>query len=506
MIFERAKQSPPIHSPFFILLSGGCNQNRRTRPRVGTLSLRLIAVQFQRIRSAWLIVLLWVLLTIPGIFIRGAHLEEGTTAGLARGAFEDGHWLSPSLYGVRWVERPALVSWLLAAVGSITHRIDLWLLRLPATLSILGGALLIHRFVRRRASAVAAGFAATCFLVSPMILQKIVTAEPDTTVSLLLFVALVTWWDGFEDGHTSLFRWIALGCILSVAALVKGPQPLGYFFLGLAAYLLARGKMGELIKLGFGSILPLGITLAWYIAVYQPGDLKHWLAHSRIQGVDSGGNYPWHVVRVCFFIAIESLPGLLLAAALAMRGLWRRSGAIPEAAVVLLFYASACTGVLIFWPGANGRYAMPAVFGIAAAAGFGFDAFRLIRPLLIRSSVFIAAALAFYGITLNCITMPAQPGSFRRNALLAQRVGMVLTEHQWPLYETRDRANLNLLSYLHPPARFVSVESMRHLEPPFWAIMSPMDEQSFLVEQPDVVTTGRLELPTGKRLVQVVKR
>src|SRR5207249_1060844 len=170
-----------------------------------------------------------------------------------------------------------------------------------------------------------------------------------------------------------------------------------------------RSETGELIKLGFGSILPLSVMLAWYIAVYQPGDLEVWLAHSRIHRADNWGNYLWNVIRVCFFIVIESLPGVLLAAALPMARLRDRSIKTCEAAVLLLFYATACTGVLIFWPGANGRYAMPGVFGIAAAAGFGFDAFRSTHPLLIRSSVFIAAALAIYGVALNCIAMTAYP-------------------------------------------------------------------------------------------------
>ncbi len=91
---------------------------------------------------------LWVigvglLMTVPRIFIRGTHYEEGTTIGLARGAFHDSHWISPSLYGVRFVERPVLVSWLLGAVGLLTDNLEVWVARLPAALSILAGALLV---------------------------------------------------------------------------------------------------------------------------------------------------------------------------------------------------------------------------------------------------------------------------------------------------------------------------------------------------------------------------
>ena len=461
---------------------------------------------FRRLSPVWLIVLLWLVLTIPGIFIRGAHYEEGRTAGFARGAFEDGHWVSPHLYGLRLVERPELISWFLAVVGSIIHRLDLWWVRLPAVLSILCGALLIHNFVRRYASAPAALFAATSFLVSPMMLQKVVTAEPDATVSLLLFFALVAWWDGFENRNLTFFRWLAIGCVLSAAALVKGPQPLGYFFLGLAAYLVARQKISELIQVGAMAILPLGITLAWYLAAYEPGDIKVWLEHSHIETVDNWRIYLWWVIRVGLFIVIELLPGLLLAAALAGRARLRRPSDVPEVAILLLFYACACTAVLIFFPGANGRYAMPAVFGVAVAAGLGFDAFRLTQPFLVRLSVLIAVALAIYGITVNCIVMPAYPDLFRKNALLAHRVEIIIAEHEWPLYETQTLINRNILLYLRSPVRIVSPQSMSALEPPFWAIVSPIEEQSFIVERRDVAMSNRLELPSGKRLVQVTTR
>ena len=37
------------------------------------------------------VVLLWALMAFPAAALRGAHYEEGTVIGLARGAIEDGH-------------------------------------------------------------------------------------------------------------------------------------------------------------------------------------------------------------------------------------------------------------------------------------------------------------------------------------------------------------------------------------------------------------------------------
>src|ERR1700722_15194329 len=78
--------------------------------------------QFKKIES-WgpsifvLIAIVWFLIVVPAISIRGIHYEEDTVVALAKGAAQDGHWLAPSYYGVRFVERPVLMSWLIGAMA-----------------------------------------------------------------------------------------------------------------------------------------------------------------------------------------------------------------------------------------------------------------------------------------------------------------------------------------------------------------------------------------------------
>ena len=460
--------------------------------------------QFRRVPPICWLVLLWLLLTIPGMFIRSAHYEEGATIGLARGAFEDGHWMAPHLYGMRFVERPVLVSWGLAAAAKLTGRMDLWTARLPAVTSILAGTCLIYWLVRRYSTARAAVFGGCGFLVSPMILQKIVTAEPDTVVSMLLFAALLTWWTGFERGRTSAIRWLVIGLILGIAALLKGPQPLGYFFLGLTAYLVLRREWLELGKLAATAIMPALTIAAWYIAVFQPGDLQLWLSHSRLGAIPTPASYLWRVVRVCLFIAIQSLPAILFAIPLAT-GRWRReTGKTGELITLLLLYTGVCTLVLVLWPGANGRYAMPGLLGLAACAGLAFERVRLTNPLMFRSGIFIALALATYGITVNCVAMPAFPDRFRKMALEGRLVATVIGNDRQPVYVSAESMNRNLLVYLRSPVRLVSLGNMPDLAPPFWAIVSGRDEKIYRTARPDIAVKTRLDLMSGNlQLLQV---
>ena len=127
----------------------------------------------------WVVlVALWALFVVPGISLRGVIYEEQTVIGLARGAVEDGHWVSPHLYGIRFVERPVLMSWMIALLSWPFGMVPVALARLPAVLSALGGAMLVFRLVGRTETALAGFYAGLCFLTAPMITEEFIVAEP----------------------------------------------------------------------------------------------------------------------------------------------------------------------------------------------------------------------------------------------------------------------------------------------------------------------------------------
>ena len=70
-----------------------------------------------------------------------------------------------------------------------------------------------------------AAFAVASFLLSPMIIQKLITAENDGVVSVLLFAAFVIWWLGSTQGGPSLLRWLVIGLVLAAAGLVYYDNP-----------------------------------------------------------------------------------------------------------------------------------------------------------------------------------------------------------------------------------------------------------------------------------------
>src|SRR6476646_8971872 len=91
---------------------------------------------------------LFMVQAIPATIIRASNLEEGRIVAIARGAMEDGHWITPFVYGERFAERPVLLSWISALLGEVTGGVTLWSLRFPHLIFFLAGALLLYRLLR----------------------------------------------------------------------------------------------------------------------------------------------------------------------------------------------------------------------------------------------------------------------------------------------------------------------------------------------------------------------
>src|SRR5262249_34636807 len=158
-----------------------------------------------------------------------------------------------------------------------------------------------------------------------------------------------------------LLRWFGCGLLLAIGAMAKGPQPLGFFGLGVTAYVLINHCWRDLPGLIVCAVLPGLALIAWGAAIYQPGDEAAWLGYMRIGGVQSFVSYLAAKISFLATLAVDLTPALLLAF-FARRPTSRPfTDTRPAADIVtpLILYSSLCTVALTFWPGANTRYAMP---------------------------------------------------------------------------------------------------------------------------------------------------
>jgi hypothetical protein len=251
-----------------------------------TTSLRLVGAWnafATRYNPFALIAVACAVLTGPLIFFRGYNSDEGLAVSIARTALEDGEWLVPHVFNMRWVERPTLLSWIIAAISAPFGHISQITARLPVALFVLFGCVLIYLVPRRVAASVpAALFGVALFLACPLVIRSSVLVTADLPLAVTLFFAFYLWWCGHEEGSIGVSRWLAIGVVLALAGLFKGPQPIAYFALGVGFYILASRSWRQFPGLILAGLIRLAY---WYAAIYTPGDEGNWAAFMRVRPV-----------------------------------------------------------------------------------------------------------------------------------------------------------------------------------------------------------------------------
>jgi 4-amino-4-deoxy-L-arabinose transferase-like glycosyltransferase len=421
------------------------------------------------VRDGVLVALYLAAAVFPLIFIRAYHYEEGLTAALAKDALTGSPWYVPDLFGVPWLERPVLQSWIVAAISVPLGGVSQLSTRLPTVAALLATCFLILSLVRPRASRLAALVAALAFLFSPAILQKIVTAEADVLLTAFQFAAFVVWWRGYESGRVGLVRWLVVGLLLAATALCKGPQPAAFFPLGVGVFILVRRDWRQLAGFVLAGIVSLGLLAAWYAAALPGTDTGRLLGYMRLTGEQLNGNYFIERAKLAA-ILLTFLPGLLLALPALAAWLRRREPADIGPGdrtlfLALTLYAGVAAVALFLWPGAATRYAMPAMPAVAALGGLAFDRLSVRRPTLTRASLAILSALAGYQLVWGWIVAPSFADRFATSRINAGIVAAATRDKPYALYAPL-RTDDALLVYLDGPVRYVQPEDLATLPAP----------------------------------------
>ena len=451
--------------------------------------------------SVW-IALAWAIATLPNLSVHSFMWEEGNNAVMARDMLARGDLLEPVIFGLRWAEKPALLSWLIAGTAWLTGTVDEWSARLPPMLAVLGTALLVERLTRRYASAPAALFAAGAFMVCPMLLRKLRISEPDTLITFLSFAAFVVWWNGEARGRVTAGRWLACGGLLTTLAMAKGPQPLGFFALGVGAYLVVRRRWAALPGLALCLGLPAAATLAWAAAVYRGGDLSIWFTYLRLH--DLGVNVPHYLrerVRLAGGLPLDVLPSTLLVPSVLVSW-WRqaRAGAAPSPILPpLASYAGLCTLALLVWPGTKTRYAMPIVPAVAVMAGLAIGPLARRRHFAATAALATTVVLFVYQVVLVTAVIPLYAEKFgaprRRGAVLDTVIGAAPA----PVF-TLGKPQSNKLFYVTHPIRSITLSDVT-LSAPAWMFAPRSQLPRIEALRPDLVVREVTPVATGPGLV-----
>jgi hypothetical protein len=280
---------------------------------------------------------------------------------------------------------------------------------------------------------------------------------------------LAVWWDGASIGEVTLWRWGACGLLLAALSMAKGPQPAGFFALGVAAYLFVERRWRDLPGLFFCMIIPAAATIAWGAAVYQPGDEGTWLAYARLQYHPAFGDYVRRIVYDIGSLFLELLPASVLLPFIPWP--WRRrNGDVPAVVAPMVLYSSVCTVILFLWPGVNTRYAMPIAPSVAVLAGIAWDALEKSRYAVGRRITAIAVALlATYQVLLVVVIMPLFADRFGETRLAGEAIGRAVRAAPAPAYCLR--LDTNMLFYAKIPVQCLYMQGLAALTPPAWLLI-----------------------------------
>ena len=178
------------------------------RLHASTIPVRIVAA-WNAAATRWnpiaTIVAAWAVLTGPLVFFRGYNSDEGLAVSIARTALEDGEWLVPYMFNLRWVERPTLLSWIIAAISAPIGGVNQFTARLPIVLFLLAGCLLIYALLRKLNASIAASLLGVAlFLACPLVIRSNVMITADLPLAVLLFLAFFLWWTGYRQGAIGL--------------------------------------------------------------------------------------------------------------------------------------------------------------------------------------------------------------------------------------------------------------------------------------------------------------
>jgi 4-amino-4-deoxy-L-arabinose transferase-like glycosyltransferase len=462
------------------------------RTRLAAVSRSLVASW--NVAATWwhplgVIVLAWAVLVLPLVFFRGYNSDEGLTVSIARTAVETGHWLTPYLFNTRWVERPTLLSWIIAAFSAPFGTVSQVTARLPIALFLLLGCLLIYALLRKVAASVPASlFGVALFLACPLVIRAYVMVTADLPLAVLLFLAVVVWWSGYADGAVGILRWMAIGVVLALAGLMKGPEPIAYFALGVGIFLLASRSWRQILGLMVAGLICVVPLAAWYAAVYVPGVGEQWSSFMRLQPLV---RLPGPLVT-SFKVFKEMLPALLMAAAFLIWQGFRDNRTKQRSFIgALSCYAFIASIVVLFWPGgATPRYFFPMLLPLCVLGGLGYDALSVRGAQIVVPIMVLMAAMLSYALAYSAVS-PFMPNLFRRSRLEASQITALVGAAPAPIYTVTGTA-LNVLPYLPGPIFNTAVASLPTMPAPAWMVVTPDLAARVLAQRP---AASRVALP-----------
>jgi 4-amino-4-deoxy-L-arabinose transferase-like glycosyltransferase len=312
--------------------------------------------------------------------------DEPRYAQVAQEMLDSGNWLSPTVNGESYLEKPPLLFWSQALLSLPLGHVNEWTARLPSVLSAVAVVLLTYLLARSLFGVGVAWWTVVILITTQRFWWQARTGQIDMLLTAAMMAALYALWRWHETRRTGWLFVVYAG--MAAGLLAKGPPAILFIVLFIFAFYWGDKDSRKQTHWIVGTLAAVAITLAWYIparllagesaeeAVQSgiAGNLFRNTIGRMVMGV-SKAQWPWYYAET---IPADLLPWTLLLP-WALPWFWRNRN---ESAMHRLLWCW-CVPALIFFSISVGKravYILPLfpVFAIILAASL--EDFRKAAP------------------------------------------------------------------------------------------------------------------------------
>ena len=203
---------------------------------------------------------------VQAIGLLGA--DEPRYAQVAREMLDRHDWVTPTLWGKPWLEKPPLYYWSAILAYKVTGSVTGWAARLPSAVFATIMLFFVYVWARRFRSGMQLD-AALITAASVMVIGFGRAASTDMPLTATFTIALLAWY-GWYDSQNRL--WLALFyALLGLGTLAKGPVAAFLAAVILGAFALLR-RDWQIVRRTLwlpGIAVYLIVVLPWFVAVQR---------------------------------------------------------------------------------------------------------------------------------------------------------------------------------------------------------------------------------------------
>lgn len=275
--------------------------------------------------------------------------DEPRYAQVAREMLERRDWVTPTLGGHAWLEKPPLYYWQAMLVYSVRGVSDA-AARIPSAIDATLLVVAIYLFFRKFRSAVAVD-AALITASCAGIIGYARAASMDITLTAAFVIGMLAWWVWRESGKRIYLAGFYL--FMALGMLAKGPVAPILAALVIVLYSIAVRERRLIVRTLWvpGILLFLAVALPWYVAVQMrnPHFFREFiLEHNLARFSTNLYHHPepfWYYIPVILLALVPWIVFVIVAFAQSIRVWWAERGSVLD--LELQFRIFACCWLIV---------------------------------------------------------------------------------------------------------------------------------------------------------------